>query len=57
MNRFIVECYIRGSLADYQSWYFSDERKAHNKRAELLCSLPERYCVDMRKMEENSVNI
>lgn len=51
MEKYIVECYIRGSLAGYQSWYFQDEAKARDKRSDLLCRLPQQYCVDIRKVE------
>lgn len=57
MDKFIVECYVRESLANHQCWYYTDERKARDKRAELLCSLPERYCVSIRKVEDSSTNV
>lgn len=39
---------FRGSLYDF---YYRDETKAKEKRAELLATLPEAYIVEIREMQ------
>ncbi len=53
MNRFRVVAYrddLRGSFYDF---YYPDETKAKDKRAELLATLPAAYSVEIREMHQN----
>ena len=45
--------YIAGSMANCNSFYFNDEKKAREKYAELLAYLPSKYEVQLQHMTEN----
>lgn len=44
--------YVAGSMANYNAFYFDDEKKAREKRAELLAYLPSKYEVKLEKVTE-----
>lgn len=45
--------YVAGSMANYNAFYFDDEKKAREKRAELLACLPSKYEVQLQHITEN----
>lgn len=45
--------YVAGSMANYNAFYFDDEKKAREKRAELLAYLPSKYEVQLQYITEN----
>ena len=45
--------YVAGSMANYNAFYFDDEKKAREKRAELLAYLPSKYEVQLEYITEN----
>ncbi len=45
--------YVTGSMANYNAFYFNDEKKARKKRAELLAYLPSKYEVQLQHITEN----
>lgn len=54
MSRFRVVAYrddLRGSFYDF---YYQNEAKAKDKRAELLATLPAAYNVEIREMQQQS---
>ena len=45
--------YIAGSMANCNSFYFNDEKKAREKYAELLAYMPSKYEVQLQHITEN----
>ena len=45
--------YVAGSMANYNAFYFNDEKKAREKYSDLLACLPSRYEVKLEKVTEN----
>lgn len=52
MNSYVVTAYKQGSGAGYRAFFYHDEKKARDKRAELLAVLPADYVVNMDKEEK-----
>lgn len=52
MNNYVVSAYKQGSGAGYRAFFYHDEKKARDKRAELLSVLPSDYVVNMEKEEK-----
>lgn len=44
--------YVAGSMSNYNAFYFDNEKKAREKRAELLAYLPSKYEVKLEKVIE-----
>ena len=44
--------YVAGSMANYNAFYFNDEKKAREKSSDLLSCLPSKYEVKLEKVTE-----
>ena len=44
--------YVAGSMANYNAFYFDDEKKAREKYSDLLACLPSKYEVKLEKLIE-----
>ena len=45
--------YVAGSMANYNAFYFDDEKKAREKYSDLLACLPSKYEVQLKYINEN----